>query len=277
MLKDLMNAGGMLETVDLGLLQIDATYQRREMQHHKRIAKEFDARACDPLKVAHRKDGTLWIIDGQQRRKALQVLGYTHWRALVIESTGTQMEAHLFQVFGGGKNTVKALNVYDVFKAQLASHDPVAVAMQSVANKHGLEFITGGTRNTRYPYLSCIKHGYQLVKNHGTAPLDKALAVTQLAWPQAEYSTSTMIVVGLTLFWMYFPEADQKRLVDRSKGQPALYYHQLGQDGLRGAGSNKGQFKKIMLELFVEKYNKGLRNRLQIADRLADMTIPEAS
>lgn len=269
-----MNAGGTMEVVELKCLGIDPSYQRHLMQHHRRIAKDFDARACDPLKVGKRPDLSMWVIDGQQRREALLKMGYTHWRALVIESSGPEMEAHLFQIFGGGKGTVKPLNIYDVFRAQLKSNDLIAVAIQQTAEKYGFRFCTSNGKNSFYPNVRCVKQVYSLVKNNGVLPLDRAFQTSSKAWPEGNYSSSTMVILGLHNFWLYFPNADMERLVKMIGSSPAITYHQYGVEQIHLR--NRMELRQIMLEKFVERYNKGLRNRLIVSEKITDLAIPSA-
>ncbi len=256
-------AGGHVEIVDLESLQIDETYQRKLMMHHTKIVREFDARACDPLKVGRRSDGTLWVIDGQQRRAALLKKGYKQWRAIVIASSGSQMEAFLFQIFGGGRGTVKAINMFDMFRAQLSAKDPIACSIRDTCVKNGFK-VASVKSNSRYPYVKCLSQVYALVRVNGIDVLDESLKIIAESWPEHEYSTSAFVVLGMAQFLLYFPEADKERLVKMMQGTSLLHIHQscLQMVNLRRGG----YAPRFVAEYVMGKYNKGKKHRLTMPE-----------
>ncbi len=267
MSKEIMESSGSLEVVDLGKLQIDETYQRSLLAHHKRMVKQFDPHACEPLTVGRRQDKSLWVIDGQQRRETLMKLGYSKWRALVIDSTGPAFEAHLFQVLGGGLGTVKPLNTYDVYKAQLASGDEIALKMKFVAEKYG--FKMADYKGTRYPHISGVKGIYFHVKTYGTEFLDKALRTIQRSWPEDPNSCYYPIIMGIVTFYKTFPTSDEDRLVQKLQKMVPLTPVQMVKSG--GGAWTQASGHMIVTNEIVARYNK------QLADKNKLKLVSEAS
>ena len=69
-----------LEFRPIADLQIDESYQRSidtgpSQSLVKRIARDWDWGLCQPLNVAKREDGSLWVIDGQHRLAAARDRG----------------------------------------------------------------------------------------------------------------------------------------------------------------------------------------------------------
>jgi hypothetical protein len=92
----------------LGELGIDERYQRREIRGevnaiiHAMVAGGI---VPDPVKVARRADGSLWIVDGQQRYWA-HVRMKRPLAVMIYEVDGIETERGLFTIF----NTRRAVN-----------------------------------------------------------------------------------------------------------------------------------------------------------------------
>jgi len=265
MTKQIMESSGVLETVELAKLNIDQSYQRPLMGHVRKMVKDFDPRACEPLTVGRRADKSLWVIDGQQRREALMKLGFAHWRALVLESTGPAFEADLFQTLGGGKGTVKQLRTTDVFKAQVQSGDPVALAMKQTAKKWGFDFPVCAGRP--YPFIQGIKGVYRHVQSHGTKFLDLALETISRSWPSDPHSVGYAVVMGVIAFWRMFPASDKERLIRQLQKVNLLALTQAVKQS--GGLSMQASGSMVVTRELVNRYNSKLapKNRLKIVMR----------
>jgi hypothetical protein len=106
-------------------LKIDPSYQRGKKPSSKRIAKNFDETAALVLTVGRREDGTLWLVDGQQRRDAMLSLGIDRWDGFVFESSGSKHEAAVFKMINGPEGRT-GLTARDIFKARLSIGEPAA-------------------------------------------------------------------------------------------------------------------------------------------------------
>lgn len=127
MTKKLQSVEGKIEVVELSQLNIDNSYQRPLKKHHRKIANEFNPSAAGILHVGRRADNTLWLIDGQQRRAAMEKVGITKWKALVIHSSGQVYEATIFKMLNG-RDTRAGLNPVELFRACVTAQDPIAEA-----------------------------------------------------------------------------------------------------------------------------------------------------
>ena len=123
---------------DLG---IDAAYQRsidngESLALIRRIAVHWDWGLCQPLTVARRADGSLWVVDGQHRLAAARLRRDIYDLPCVIAaSEGLADEAAAFVALNGQRKRLLAL---DLFKASLASGDELALAAMTAIDEAGL-------------------------------------------------------------------------------------------------------------------------------------------
>lgn len=251
-----LKAAGTMRVVSLADLKIDPAYQREERAHAEKIAREFDSAACDPLLVAERADGSLWDVDGQQRRRALMSLGITHWMAKVVKSSGTEFEARLFSIKGGATGTVKNLLQYEVFKAQLAHKDPVALAVQRAVEGAGFKLSLSNHRG--WPWIGAFKMLQRNVKTQGEENLLKALQMIAKAWPGQNNSVSGHVIDGVCAV-VYRPETDLEWLVQVMSSVSVNLIYQAGVDN--GAGTGTLSRRAKVFAAIATRYNKGLKAR----------------
>lgn len=199
---DLAGANGRHELVkdlrklSLINLHIDHSYQRVLKDSHKRIVRQWSPVLCTPLIVGQRPDGSLWVIDGQQRLAAMQALGITEWDARIIATGGPKMEAHIFQVLNSTGNTVQRLSSKEIFKAQVVAGDQVALDAVEAARLAGLELrYTSGSAG--WPRLVCAAAMYRLTKTYGKEWVAHGLRVIAQAWPQNNDALREVMVVAV--------------------------------------------------------------------------------
>lgn len=134
-----------LTLLPIALLHIDSFYQRPVITRHvNNIVRGFDRRLLTPPIVAKRRDGTYWVIDGQQRIEALRRRGYTGVNAMVVEVSSTTEEAELFVRIN---TAAKSLVMRDNYKACVYRQTNVAMAIESALNEHGLTALLSDGRD----------------------------------------------------------------------------------------------------------------------------------
>lgn len=138
-----------LEFRPIGDLSIDPTYQRSietgpSQALVKRIAREWDWGLCQPLNVARRTDGSLWVIDGQHRLAAATLRGDIYDLPCVIVASRTQQdEASAFVALNQQRRPLSKL---ELFKAALASGNVEARDISDALEAAGLSI--ANTTNT---------------------------------------------------------------------------------------------------------------------------------
>lgn len=131
-----------LQWMPPSMLAIDGSYQRTidnpaSAKLILQIAKFWDWNLCQPLVVSRRPDGTQWIVDGQHRLAAAVMRGdIQQLPCFICNYPDAATEAQRFVDFNGNR---KALRPLDLWKAAVASNDPVALQIVAALNDAGLK------------------------------------------------------------------------------------------------------------------------------------------
>lgn len=135
---------GVLPTLQYVLpkqLEIDAKYQRsldseQSQQLVRAIAQHWNWDLCQPLVVARRPDGKLYVIDGQHRLAAARLRkDIPQLPAVVVQYDCIEDEAASFVLLNQQR---KPLTKLDLFKAAVASGDTMASAIVDAMDEAGL-------------------------------------------------------------------------------------------------------------------------------------------
>jgi hypothetical protein len=122
-------------------LQIDASYQRDlatgpSQTLIRKIAQFWNWDLCQPLVVARRAGGELFVIDGQHRLEAARLRGdIPQLPCVVVEYASAADEAASFVHLNQQRRPLSKL---DLFKAAVASEDPEACAILEAMTEAGL-------------------------------------------------------------------------------------------------------------------------------------------
>ena len=129
-----------LQFLQPGQLVIDASYQRSveagdSQMLIRRIAQHWNWDLCQPL-VISRREGQLFVIDGQHRLAAARLRGdIAQLPCVVIDYASAADEAASFVHLNQQR---RPLNQLDLFKAALASEDANAMAIMAALERASL-------------------------------------------------------------------------------------------------------------------------------------------
>lgn len=162
-------------------LQIDPGYQRglesgASRALIRKIATFWDWGLCQPLIVARRADGALYVVDGQHRLAAARLRADIGQLPCVI--TGYRNAAEEAAAFVSLNQNRRPLTGLDIFKAALASGDREAVTIAGALEEAGLE-LAGSTNNQAMKINAVGNVGgmQQCLRTHGVDVLTAALDV----------------------------------------------------------------------------------------------------
>jgi hypothetical protein len=180
---------------------VDAGYQRtlerKESQSLiRRIAQNWDWGLCQPLFVARRCDGQLYVVDGQHRLAAARLRGDLWQLPCVVASFETPAEEAA--AFVALNQQRRPLNRLDLFKAALSSGDfetsQIAVAVEEsglrIASSTNLETCGAGSISN----VVGLQHCYRAF---GLQVLTIALQLLSEAWPGQVLRYAGTIFPGL--------------------------------------------------------------------------------
>jgi hypothetical protein len=111
-------------------LSVDNRYQRSKHNTHiSRIAKDFDSRVFGAISVGRRRDGGMFVIDGQQRLSAAIRKGLQSGPCVIFDVDSDKEEAHIFAKINKGRKT---LTQFDKFRADIHARNEIAIGVREV-------------------------------------------------------------------------------------------------------------------------------------------------
>jgi hypothetical protein len=182
-------------------LQIDLAYQRsidtgQSAGLIKRIAREWDWSLCQPLAVARRDDGGLFVIDGQHRLAAARQRGDIYdLPCIIAPSTSVDDEARHFVALNKQRRPLTALELH---RAAVAAGNEEAQVIENALLFAGLS-MAPHTKNSGWQPLVIGNVGglQRTLRQHGEAVLKPALRVVSAAWPDEQLSYAGTIWPGI--------------------------------------------------------------------------------
>lgn len=248
-------------------LNISHAYQRTiKRSVVAKIKRGYDPSAYTPIIVGRRKDGTLWVIDGQQRLTASKEMGHDKVPCSIMESRGSSHEAEVFRLINGGRQNITR---NELFKAALEAGDSQSVEIVAAIERAGFTLGLASGSNSK---PNVIRQAAPLEKAYewGKVPLvDRVLAAIKAAWPDDQSATKSFVITGVAKFFKTHPEADGARA---AKAMAELSPNQI----LRHADDAKqlmgGNRDLVVSRVIAMQYNKRLKpqNRLSIATEASD-------
>lgn len=205
-----------LRVVTLSTLHTDPTYQREVKPKHRKIIAEFDEDSLGLPLIGERSDGSLWIVDGQQRITALRKMGWVEVRADVFRSDGPVHEAQVFKRVNLDRTSLKPI---EQFKSRLAAQDEVALNITAAVEAEGFKIGVPSGRASEEYNGSCIGAVNTLVSIYlkdGADPIRFALKVARMCWPNDRAAVSNKMLAGLAIFFERVEQTpDWERLTPR--------------------------------------------------------------
>lgn len=190
-----------LEQVPVDRLHVDESYQRATDGPGSRkiivdMVKNWDWSLCQPLVIARRDDGSLWILDGQHRHAGATERGDIPFLPCVIlSSLDLQGEARTFVKLNTER---QKLNQAQIFHGMLAAGDPDAKAVQLILDETGWKVVrSSGTNNWRAGDMQCAPMLVKALKYKGDATIRFALTTLRAAYPETPVRQSATLLKAL--------------------------------------------------------------------------------
>lgn len=243
-----------LKKVKANDLIVDIKVQRDlDQRRVRQMADDLKLEAIGTLCVSRRSDGTLAVIDGGHRRGALIEAGEgdTLVNAEVYSGLTIADEAALFRY----RNNTQKVGFLDRFRVRLIEGEKNAVAVETLAKKHGWAVVPSEDSND--PILLSVKKLEQL---HGLEPdvADLTLEVVTRAWGYNYDAVDYRILDGLFRFLKrYWMDADSDDLIIKLSGVSPSTLISRGQGLRESIATSQGM---AIAELITELYNKGKKH-----------------
>jgi hypothetical protein len=201
-----------LEFVGIDRLQVDTAYQRATDGPHSRriivgMVKEWNWALCQPLVVARRTDGSLWILDGQHRHAGATERGdIVHLPCVVLPAIGADEEARAFVDLNTKR---QRLSQTDIFHGMLAAGDLEAKATAELLEATGWRVVRGRYSASWKPGdLDCAPSVATQLRIHGPVAVREALWALRSAYPDEVVAAPARLLQALVQ--IFRPESPNK-------------------------------------------------------------------
>lgn len=122
--------------IPVKLLRIDhEMYQRPLQKSFKHLLDNWDSDKCDPITVNYRSDGFFYIINGQHRETAAEMLGINQIVCDVFVGLSLKEEAELF---AGQYDGSTKLNPVDSYRANIIRGEEVDTLIKGICDQYGI-------------------------------------------------------------------------------------------------------------------------------------------
>lgn len=208
-------------------LQIDPSYQRSletgaSQTLIRKIAIYWDWGLCQPLFVARRADGGLYVVDGQHRLEAAKLRGDIWQLPCVVTQFDTAAdEAASFVALNQQRRPLSKL---DLFNASLAADDAEARAISAAVAAAGLRIGSSTNLAALRPGAIVNIGGLQrCIRSHGSSVLELALRALATSYPAEVLRYAGTIFPGIVALTVDRCSVDQIAAVVSSRPQERWY------------------------------------------------------
>lgn len=174
-------------------LEIDVQAQRTLVERRaQNMANSWVHEARGTLIVSKRVDGTYFLVDGQHRHRAMQLLGIEETPCEVHHDLTQTEEAILFLI----KNRESSKpNAIDEYKIGLTGRIPLFVDTQEVLDSKGLQVGATSTNS-----IGAVNGLLRITETYGPEVLKRTLDVAEEAWERTAETWDGMLLGGLGMF-----------------------------------------------------------------------------
>jgi hypothetical protein len=220
-----------------------APYQRKtKASRVKRMERQYDANAFDPLMVSLR-DGVYWSVDGGHRKALAESLGWDKVPCRVLTGLDYRQEAQLYNL-RNDRGSDAPLTPYETFRGLVEARDGKALIVNLGLLDAGLNHPSD---------IGCYKTMFK-VAEHGYAEFTLSARITEKAYDQ----------IGLTRVpaWLFVAIAE---IVHADSALDALrlvraivenYQAIAGEKAVNAETPNRGARKGA--EIILTYYNRNL-------------------
>lgn len=203
-----------LEWVGVNDLQVD-DYQRKIRSTQVRdIVRNFNSDTYGILTVALRENGDLYVVDGQHRVVAMQLMQHEgenqEVRCVIISGWTPVDEAKFFAESQRNRSTITPGQAHN---AEVYAGDEIAVAVNRAVEDAGYKIATH-TAGKATGRINAVGALYRIAVTYDVPTLATALHVCAAAWG-TERGPMEPTLNGVSLFLQMFPGVDRQRLIQR--------------------------------------------------------------
>lgn len=205
-----------VELLPLENLFADETYQRPvAWTFVRREAARFDPALVGTIDVAQRSPSRFAILDGQQRREIVLLVGKTTIWASVYVGLDLASEARFFLHKNRDR---KSVHPYYTFRARLASEDQAAIEIDKLVTKYGYKLAIGAPRTGAEDHIAAIaaiEAAHERFHAESEEPtLDAVLALLKRSTFGRPHGQNSVLIRGLSRIYWQNTQVDDDKLAE---------------------------------------------------------------
>lgn len=236
---------------------VDAYQRKLNMSKVKKYAENIDYDVLGVPLVSYR-NGKFYVIDGQHRVAALQMLKKPTVMCQVVEGLSYEEECEKFVKLNFER---AALNYNQKFHARVEAGDAEAVQILNVLNKHNFTYSrdNAGKSTNKIGAMNVIT---KIVHRQGFSGLSRVLSILRGAWYGSGDSLGAAIIQGIATLLEENPTLDDNRLIKvlESVAPGYIMFQANAIAGMENISVNTGGKSKFVhvAKAMKNLYNKGL-------------------
>lgn len=225
-------------------------YQRplKEKWLSQKMAEGINTLLLGRAPVAERVDGSLWLVDNQQRCELCRRFGIKEVPCTKFPSTGQPFEAGLFDGF----NKKTPVACMERFHAQVSHGDVIAVQIKRIVDHVGFVLTAG---KATWPNIQCIDAMRTVFNRGGAEALLQTLTVMKNGWPGRREACEAKYITPLgRVVYRFLDQIDIGRLTEKLASITPQKLTSMSHDPL-----GRALMSTSMAEILRRLYNSGLR------------------
>jgi hypothetical protein len=180
-----------LKFVSVNSVFVDTAYQRPLNQKRiERLRKAFTRGASKAISLSRRKDGSLYVYDGQHTLALHKAMGEAEIPACIVDGTQA-LEAKWFLLMNGAG--VSKASQREAFGAGLVAGDDVSLDVKALLDMHGVTVASGGASKGRTSAIGSLKIWY---KADGKR-LARVMLLIDRCWAQEDAAWTQIVMRGV--------------------------------------------------------------------------------
>ena len=183
------------EFIPIDKLQIDKYQRTVKMQKVRAMAEKFDETLLGTITVS-RREGKIFVIDGQHRVLLAKLMNLDGLMALVYEGLAYEEEAKYFNKLNGANGEQIRLSTSDIFDANVEAKDKTSLEIKEIVESVNFKIAKASGNNNIVAINTIIK----IYKKHGGNHLFTLLKLIRDTWGGESNSLNNLILSGVSEF-----------------------------------------------------------------------------
>lgn len=248
-----------MELVNISDLRVDERYQRDIKDSWlKQLTRDFDQMLLGVITVSRRKDGSLYVVDGNHRRLAAKENGMDYIVADVREGLSLEKEAELFYKLNTGQ---RKTNYNENLRALIAGENDEALRYKQCLDQSGVKYSLKSSDYGSHSMFVAHNAGVNALRKYGCEIIIRSLEIIK----ESQIRPDGRVFQGICKILTY-PGINGERIKTTLMKNPIEFFFRAMASFSAGENSGGKGRETAMAKAIATYYNKGLKtNRIDLS------------